>query len=240
MKDPWEVLRIPPTRDLGKIKAAYRVRAQKSHPDKAPTVEGKRRCTLYFIELREAYTHAKFRAQYESDLQPLRIRRPPDLSENALLSNDWFLAAVVVAASLFGFWLIWVSAEHVPHYTVHTLSVVQAGLVFAWARIQAFGSRHAEAGSQRNGLQRFASFASRLQACARKWAVAPAAFQAGLAPRTQLAAIHDDLTPSGEGRFCATRAAVCQPWGFLLHCISLCQAVRIQWWWRRSPRDDML
>lgn len=130
MNDPWQTLCIMPTRDLGKIKAAYRTRAQRFHPDKARTPEGKACCTLQFIELQEAYMDAKFRAQYEPDLQPLHIRRPPDLSKNALLSNAWFMAMVAAAAGLFGFWLLWVNA---PYYATHdalslTHSIVVAGL----------------------------------------------------------------------------------------------------------------
>ncbi len=116
MNDPWQTLHIVPTRDLGKIKAAYRVHAQRFHPDKAQTLEEKACSTLQFIELREAYMDAKFRAQHEVDLQPLHIRRPPDLSENALLSNDWFVATVAFVAGLVGFWLLWVNA---PYYTTH-------------------------------------------------------------------------------------------------------------------------
>lgn len=106
MNDPWQILRIPPTRDLGKIKAAYRAHAQQFHPDKARTPEERACCTRRFIELRNAYIAAKRVAEYQCDFQRLNLRRPPDLSENALLSNDWFMASVVIVAGLFGFWLL--------------------------------------------------------------------------------------------------------------------------------------
>lgn len=106
MSNPWRILRITPTRDLGKIKAAYRAHAQQFHPDKARTPGERECCTWRFIELRNAYIAAKRVAQYEGDLQLLNVRRPPDLSENVLLSNDWFMATVVIVAGLFGFWLL--------------------------------------------------------------------------------------------------------------------------------------
>lgn len=145
VKDPWKTLDILPTRDLDKIKAAYRVHAQRIHPDKAVTLQERRRCTQRFVELREAYVHATFRAQYEADLQPLYIRLPPDPSENAFLSNDWFLAAVVLAAVLFGFGLIWMSAGYAVHYTAHTVHVlpmVQSIATFACVPLTASASRH--------------------------------------------------------------------------------------------------
>ena len=107
MKDPWKVLCILPTRDLDKIKAAYRAHVQRFHPDKAVTVEQERRYTVCFIELREAYRHATRMARYAPDLQPpLITRRPPDLSQNALLSQDWFVGLIVIAAGAFGLWLL--------------------------------------------------------------------------------------------------------------------------------------
>ncbi|MDN5848361.1 MAG: J domain-containing protein [Nitrococcus sp.] len=154
MKDPWKTLRIMPTRDLARIKTAYRAHAQKYHPDKALSLEEARHYTLRFIELREAYRNATLMAQYESDLQPLGILHPTDLSKNSLLSNEWFVGAIAIAAGLFGFWLVWLSA---PHYAVHTLPMTQSVLFVALTRMQSCGRQRQ---SQRNALRWLARFAS--------------------------------------------------------------------------------
>lgn len=171
MKNPWKTLDILPTRDLGKIKAAYRVCAQRFHPDKARTSEEKKHHTLHFIEVQEAYARAKFMAQYALDLQPLHIRYPPDPCESAILGNDWLMAAVVIVAGSFGFWLIGVSsvnAVDMPPHKVHALLVGQATFVFAWIRRPGSGAGRAGIGAQRRGLQRFAAVASRLRAWVQK------------------------------------------------------------------------
>lgn len=65
MKDPWKVLKIQPTTDPAEIKKAYRILVQKYHPDKAKTPEKKRKYTVRFVEIREAYRTALQYAQHQ-------------------------------------------------------------------------------------------------------------------------------------------------------------------------------
>lgn len=142
MKDPWATLRILPTRDLSKIKAAYRAHAQKVHPDKARTHQEKKQYTIQFIELREAYVYAMFLARYEPELQPPPMRRPPDLIKDTILSRDWFMAALVIAAGIFGLWLVSMSAGYASHEAAqHPLPVIQSIQTVVLTRRVAFARR---------------------------------------------------------------------------------------------------
>ncbi len=103
VKDPWKVLGIQPTTDMDEIKKAYRALAQKYHPDKARTPDKKRKYTILFVEIKEAYETALQLARHHVGTpKETRVSSASSSLRDTVPWQEWVKAAFLLVGASVG------------------------------------------------------------------------------------------------------------------------------------------